>query len=68
MTQPWCQDCEDFLGRGSDLQRLLQQLGAPRGELVLLIAEKLDEMWLYDMIITYDMVGRMVIYGYTNMN
>lgn len=27
------QDCEDFLGRGSDLQRLLQQLGAPRGGL-----------------------------------
>lgn len=28
------QDCEDFLGRGVDLQRLLQQLGAPRGGFV----------------------------------
>ena len=36
--------------------------------LVQLIAEKLDYMWLYDIIITCDMVGIMVIYGYTNMN
>jgi len=31
------EDCEDFLGRGSDLQRLLQQLGAPRGRRVIVL-------------------------------
>jgi len=31
------QDCEDFLGRGVDLQRLLQQLGAPRGRRVIIL-------------------------------
>ena len=27
------EDCEDFVGRGPDLQRLVHMLGAPGGEL-----------------------------------